>query len=123
VLSECLGLHRTKGCKEMAMDLETSDTGPTSEKARTVSGTPAGAMSGRPTERVVAAIWEDVLQRDGIAPTDDFFDLGGTSLDLIRVFARVNDEFNLSLNGSVLDEEATVVRMANCIDAARRASA
>lgn len=105
------------------MDLETTHTGPTSEKAQTVSGMPAGAMSGLPTERIVAAIWEDILQRDGIASTDDFFDLGGTSLDLIRVFARVNTEFNLSLNGSVLDQEATIVRMASCIDAARRAPA
>lgn len=107
----------------MAMDAETTRTDPASEKTRRTSALAGDAGSATPTERSVRAIWEEVLQREGIERTDDFFDLGGTSLDLIRVFARVNKEYNLSLNGSVLDEEATIARMASCIDTATRAPA
>ena len=70
-----------------------------------------------PTEQTVVRIWEDILQKKGIGVKTDFFDLGGTSLALIRIFARVNAEFSLSLNGSILMEEATVSRLASYIDA------
>jgi acyl carrier protein len=74
------------------------------------------------TRQTITAIWEDVLQRRGIGPQDDFFDLRGTSLDLIRVFSRVNETFGLTLDGSVLDDDATIQRMADAVDAATRTS-
>src|SRR5437764_736824 len=58
-----------------------------------------------------------ILKKKGIGSKDDFFDLGGTSLALIRIFSRVNNHFNVSLNGSILVDEATVSRLANCVDA------
>lgn len=69
------------------------------------------------TQRKVSDIWEQVLNAKDIGVTEDFFDLGGTSLDLIRVFEQVNEKFNISLNGSVLDDEATIARLSACIDA------
>jgi acyl carrier protein len=74
------------------------------------------------TRQTITAIWEDILQQRGIGPQDDFFDLGGTSLDLIRVFGQVNERFDLSLDGSVLDDEATIQRLADAVDAASRTS-
>jgi syringomycin synthetase protein SyrB1 len=81
---------------------------------------PAGpaAAGGDATEQAVVRIWEEILQRPGIGPRDDFFDLGGTSLALIRIFAQVNRQFGVSLNGSVLVEEPTAARLAQCIDEA-----
>lgn len=75
------------------------------------------ANSRTPTEQAIAQIWEEILQKKNIGTKDDFFDLGGTSLALIRIFSRVNARFNLSLNGSILVEEATVSRLASCVDA------
>jgi hypothetical protein len=75
------------------------------------------SASATATEQVVIQIWEDILQRKGIGARDDFFDLGGTSLALIRIFARVNGHFKVSLNGSVLAEDPTAARLASCIDA------
>jgi acyl carrier protein len=72
------------------------------------------------TQQAITEIWEDVLQQKGIGLTDDFFDLGGTSLDLIRVFGRVNETFNLSLDGSVLGDEATIAQLAATVDAELR---
>ena len=68
------------------------------------------------TEEVITEIWEEILQRKGIESDLDFFDMGGTSLALIRIFARVNERFNVSLDASVLIEEATISRLATCVD-------
>ncbi|MFP3940146.1 MAG: amino acid adenylation domain-containing protein [Thermoanaerobaculia bacterium] len=52
-----------------------------------------GGASRRPprseTEQAVAAIWEEVLHRDGLALEDDFFALGGQSLSGARVVSRI----------------------------------
>ncbi|WP_410613647.1 amino acid adenylation domain-containing protein [Amycolatopsis sp. lyj-109] len=41
------------------------------------------------TEAVIAAVWREVLGRDGVGVTDNFFDIGGHSLALARVHAEV----------------------------------
>lgn len=69
------------------------------------------------TEEVITEIWEEVLQCKDIGSDHDFFDIGGTSLALIRIFGRVNECFNVSLDASVLIEEATISHLANCVDA------
>lgn len=84
--------------------------------AHVPSKTPGSAPQSNGVTAAIAAIWSEVLNRDKIEVTDDFFDLGGTSLDLIHVFSKVNGKFGLSLNGSVLEEEATIARTAQCVE-------
>ncbi|MGW1606865.1 amino acid adenylation domain-containing protein, partial [Streptomyces eurythermus] len=48
-------------------------------------------------ERVLAAIWAEVLGVDAVGVTDDFFDLGGESLLAARVLARIRDELGVRL--------------------------
>jgi acyl carrier protein len=84
--------------------------------------TPKSAPATTATERKVVDIWEEVLNQKGNGTTEDFFDLGGTSIDLIRVFERVNETFDTSLDGSVLEDDATVARLAATIDAETRKS-
>jgi acyl carrier protein len=83
---------------------------------------PKSAAAETATERTVKDIWEEVLNQKGIGTTADFFDLGGTSLDLIRVFERVNETFDISLDGSALEDDATIARLAATIDAETRKS-
>ena len=45
-----------------------------------------------PTERVVIAIWQDVLGISGIQPYDSFLDLGGSSLTAIQVIGRIQEQ-------------------------------
>ena len=45
-----------------------------------------------PTERVVIAIWQDVLGIGGIQPYDSFLDLGGSSLTAIQVIGRIQEQ-------------------------------
>ncbi|MFD0381686.1 amino acid adenylation domain-containing protein [Streptomyces stramineus] len=40
-------------------------------------------------EELIAAVWSEVLGRDGIRPDDDFFALGGHSLVALRVVSRL----------------------------------
>jgi acyl carrier protein len=72
------------------------------------------------TEQTIAEIWREILSRKDVGPDDDFFDLGGTSLDLIRAFVHVNEKFSVALDGSVLGADATVSGLARCVDARRR---
>ncbi|MBB3891584.1 amino acid adenylation domain-containing protein [Phenylobacterium haematophilum] len=50
-----------------------------------------------PVTARLAAIWSDILGVAGIAPEDDFFALGGHSLNAVRMIARVRKEFGVSL--------------------------
>ena len=68
------------------------------------------------TEQTILAIWEEVLQRKNIGTKDDFFDVGGTSLALMRIFGAVNQHFNIDLDLSVLSEEATIAQLASSVD-------
>lgn len=92
------------------------------EALRQLAGSEANALpdaapQATSTQRTVIGIWEEILQRKGVGLRDDFFDLGGTSLALIRIFARVNAHFKVALNGSVLAEDPTPAQLAVCIDA------
>lgn len=50
-----------------------------------------------PLERALATIWQAQLGPIPIGPDDNFFDLGGTSLSLIRVQAAIADQFSPGL--------------------------
>ncbi|MBX3596784.1 MAG: amino acid adenylation domain-containing protein [Rhizobiaceae bacterium] len=50
-----------------------------------------------PLTAQLAAIWGDILGISGVAPEDDFFALGGHSLNAVRMLARVRKEFAVSL--------------------------
>ncbi|WP_433217241.1 amino acid adenylation domain-containing protein [Microtetraspora malaysiensis] len=49
---------------------------------------PAGAGTAA-TEALIATIWREVLERDGFGPDDNFFDIGGNSLAIAAVHARL----------------------------------
>jgi acyl carrier protein len=54
----------------------------------------AGADHIPPTtkiEKIIAGIWQEVLQSDKVGIHDRFFDQGGTSLDVIKVTARLKE--------------------------------
>ncbi|MGW1837716.1 amino acid adenylation domain-containing protein [Streptomyces sp. NPDC002067] len=67
----------------------------------------------------ITAIWRTVLEVGDVPPDADFFDLGGTSLTLLRMFERVNAAFGTDLDVTVLIDGATVASLTAHIDAAR----
>ncbi|KOV93029.1 amino acid adenylation domain-containing protein [Streptomyces sp. NRRL B-3648] len=76
----------------------------------------AGPTAG--TAERISAIWRSVLDVPHVGADEDFFSLGGTSLSLVRMFARVNEEFDTDLDITVLIGGATVGALAPHVDAA-----
>ncbi|CUW33088.1 MULTISPECIES: amino acid adenylation domain-containing protein [Streptomyces] len=77
---------------------------------------PAGGTQG--TAERIAAIWRSVLDVPHVGDDEDFFSLGGTSLTLVRMFTRVNEEFATDLDITVLIGGATVGALTPHVDAA-----
>ncbi len=74
-----------------------------------------------PVEEVVAAIWSDILRRDGLGVQDNFFDLGGHSLLATQVLSRARDAFNVELPLRNIFEGPTIAGLARNIETARAA--
>ncbi|MFP2907012.1 amino acid adenylation domain-containing protein, partial [Pyxidicoccus sp. 3LFB2] len=63
-------------------------------------------------ERTLARIWQDVLQVDRVGATESFFDLGGHSLLVTQVRARVGQAFGREPSMVELFEHVTVESLA-----------
>ncbi|MEV0253574.1 amino acid adenylation domain-containing protein [Streptomyces sp. NPDC050732] len=83
---------------------------------------PGEAAGPTATERRIAQIWRSVLDLAEVGLDTDFFDLGGTSLSLLRMFAQTNEEFGTDLDITVLIDGATVSALARHIDSALSAA-
>jgi amino acid adenylation domain-containing protein len=69
-----------------------------------------------PTEQTLAAIWSQVLGIEKIGVNDNYFDLGGASIQSLEIVAQVT-EAGLPLALEMLFEHQTVAELAAAIDA------
>lgn len=67
------------------------------------------------TEKMLADIWAKVLRFEQVGIQDNFFDLGGTSLLAVRLFAQIQDVFGKDLPLSTLLTAPTVEQLANVL--------
>jgi amino acid adenylation domain-containing protein len=74
-----------------------------------------------PAEELLAGIWVEVLGRAEVGAGDDFFDLGGHSLLLGRVLARVRAAFGVDLHVRAAFEARTLTALARRVEEALRA--
>jgi acyl carrier protein len=74
------------------------------------------------TETVVARIWAEVLKKERVGTTDNFFALGGHSLSAIRVLGKLSREFKLRLPLRAIFESPTVAALSLVIEQARGAT-
>ncbi|KQU04004.1 hypothetical protein ASG56_11295 [Rhodococcus sp. Leaf7] len=72
-----------------------------------------------PTQRLVADVFDAVLQPDGpVGADDDFFGLGGTSLTAARAVARIRSTTGRELSLRTLFDVSTVAGLAALLDSA-----
>ncbi len=80
------------------------------------TGTPHGYVPPRDEiERRLAGIWERVLGLNAIGVRDSFFSLGGTSINAVRVFARIEEVFDRRLAVSTLLRHPTIESLASLL--------
>ncbi|MFF0107324.1 amino acid adenylation domain-containing protein [Streptomyces hirsutus] len=70
------------------------------------------------TERRVAAVWSDLLRVESVHREDDFFDLGGDSLLVLRVFARLAEHGVPLPRPTVVYRHRTLAALSAALDAA-----
>jgi natural product biosynthesis luciferase-like monooxygenase protein/amino acid adenylation domain-containing protein len=68
------------------------------------------------TEEVLARIWGDVLGRKQIGVHDNFFDLGGHSLLIMQVLARIREAFQIDLRMRCLFDWPTIAGLARAVE-------
>ncbi|WDZ82466.1 amino acid adenylation domain-containing protein [Micromonospora cathayae] len=88
----------------------------TTEPAR--AALPAGPDGLTTTEEQVAAIWREVLGRDRVGVTDNFFDIGGHSMALAAVHARLTAATGRSVALLDLFRHPTIRALAAHLDGA-----
>ena len=98
--------------------------GPTGKIDRTRLPAPPGGPAEAPgnihddaDEAVVAEIFREVLGRRDIAEDDDFFELGGNSLQATRLVKKLRKTFDVTVGLPALFENATVAGIAKLVSA------
>ncbi|CAL9352996.1 D-alanine--D-alanyl carrier protein ligase [Streptomyces sp. enrichment culture] len=89
-------------------------TGPPDLGDRSGGGGTAPATA---TERRLAAIWSDLLRVAPVCREDDFFDLGGDSLLVLQVFARLAEREGPLPRPTVIYRHRTLAALASAVDA------
>ena len=59
-------------------------------------------------EKIVAAIWKDILAIDEVGLDDNFFDLGGNSLDMIKLSTKLTATFKREISVILLFRYTTI---------------
>jgi amino acid adenylation domain-containing protein len=60
------------------------------------------------TEEAIAAIWAEVLGLDSVGVSDNIIDLGGNSINMVKITHTLNHELNLSLPVAILFQYPSV---------------
>jgi len=76
-----------------------------------------------PIEEVLAGIWTNILGLEKVGTSDNFFDLGGHSLLLIKVHSRVREILNKDLSITDLFQYPTISLLARYLSEGQRETA
>jgi acyl-coenzyme A synthetase/AMP-(fatty) acid ligase/acyl carrier protein len=68
------------------------------------------------TEKIIAGIWKEVLELEKVGANDNFFEAGGTSLDVIKVSTRIKEALNRDIPVVHIFQYPTVSALAGYFD-------
>jgi thioesterase domain-containing protein len=69
-------------------------------------------------EKTLAAIWKDVLELERVGVRDNFYDLGGSSLQGFMIFARIAERLQISLPAATMLQAPTIFLQGQLLDQA-----
>lgn len=72
-----------------------------------------------PVEKILAAIWSDILGVEQVGLQDNFFELGGHSLLATQIITRIRDAFQIDISLSRLFEAPTLANLATAVQQAQ----
>jgi acyl carrier protein len=75
-----------------------------------------------PEEKLLAEIWADMLHVERVGMHDNFFRLGGHSLTVIQVIARIRESLGVELPVKAIFEQPTVAGIAKMLQSAKEAN-
>ncbi|WPD23245.1 MAG: amino acid adenylation domain-containing protein [Candidatus Electrothrix scaldis] len=75
-----------------------------------------------PMEKKLAAVWSEVLNVNRLGVHDNFFQLGGDSILVVQVIARLREVLHIELSFLVFFETPTVAAIAKHLETAERAA-
>jgi amino acid adenylation domain-containing protein len=84
-----------------------------------LSGHPAFQPPRSVLELSLAALWREVLQVDVVGVDDNFFDLGGHSLFMLRMHSKLREALDPSLSMATLFEHPTIASLARYLAGGR----
>jgi acyl carrier protein len=68
-----------------------------------------------PTEVTLLRIWQEVLGIEKIGTRDNFFALGGYSMQLLQVLAKIQEAYSVDLSVAALFDRPTIAEIADAI--------
>jgi acyl carrier protein len=68
-------------------------------------------------ERTIAQIWQEVLGLEEVGVQDNFFDLGGTSLQAVLVVSELEERLGVDLSSLSMFDRTTVRSLAGMLRA------
>ncbi|GAA4195014.1 condensation domain-containing protein [Microbispora amethystogenes] len=71
-----------------------------------------GEADATPYLTEVAEIWSEVFKRPDIGPDEDLFDLGGHSLTIVEIIAKVRERMDVELSFDLFFDEPTIAGVA-----------
>ena len=71
---------------------------------------------GNPVEETLVEIWQEILGMEKIGVTNNFFDLGGHSLNIMRMTYRIEEAFRVKINMKEVFRLLTIRELAAAIN-------
>ncbi|WP_264081546.1 phosphopantetheine-binding protein [Streptomyces griseus] len=85
--------------------------------------TPVAAVTRGSAAEVVREIWQEVLRLDDIGPDEDLFDLGGHSLTITAIAARIRKRLGVEVPLDVFFDTPTLTGVSDAVDGLQQTAA
>jgi acyl carrier protein len=77
---------------------------------------PAVALASESHEDYLLHLWSTQLNAPNLGPRDDFFDVGGSSMQVIEMLMTVSEKFGKEIDFAEFFKDPCVVRLSELLD-------